>query len=160
VGYGCWVSNSACNEVLWTVVPLLSSPYKVQRRLLWRAQHWLESKCCCGEITSVWKLFDCPVWISLCSMSWVLVSSDPLQQNCFSKTLISWEGVFFPFKSWGLQNKILFACCCMTGLLVSITVGWEIASMKNYSNDSDKSFTVAFISACSVNQIFQRVCLI
>jgi len=48
----------------------------------------------------------------------------------------------------------------MACLLIFVTVGWEIASMKNCSDDFNKSFTAVFISGSPVSQNFQRDCRI
>lgn len=63
--HGCSISNSACNGMLWTVMLLLCSSYKVPRRLLWRRQHWLESKSC-GEVPAILELFDYTQYEFLC----------------------------------------------------------------------------------------------
>ena len=65
VGHSCSISNSACNEMLWTVVLLLGSSYKVPMRWLWRRQYWLESKSC-REVPAILKLFDYTKYEFLC----------------------------------------------------------------------------------------------
>ena len=44
-GCTCQVSNNAIHKMLQMVM------YKVHRRWLWRGQHWLEGRCCYGEIS-------------------------------------------------------------------------------------------------------------